>query len=105
MQVLPEGGYPRVQLTEDHVGAVAAQFLGLWNWGQVTGLVHVAQHELARFDRRLMRIVAEGTTALDRRLAHAIPEAERNPSVRVHVDILAPDRCNAGQIAESSAGA
>ena len=28
-QVLPEGRHPRVQLAEDHVGAVAAQHLGL----------------------------------------------------------------------------
>ena len=104
-QVLPEGRHPRVQLAEDHVGAVAAQHLGLRHRRQVAGLVHVAQDELAGLERRLVRVVAGNAAAFNRRLAHAILEAEWLALVRQRVDVLSPDRHDAGEIAQAVAGA
>ena len=57
-QILAEGGYARVQLAEDRVGAVAAQHLGLRDWGDVVELILVPQDELTGLERRFVRIGA-----------------------------------------------
>ena len=52
-----------------------------------------------------MRVVAGNAAAFDGRLADAILEAERVALVRQRVDVLSPDRHDAGEIAQAVAGA
>ena len=68
-QVLSEGGYARVELAEDCVGAVAAQHIGLRYWGYVMDLVLVPQDELAGLERHFVRIGAGNASTLDCRMA------------------------------------
>ena len=98
-QVLAEGGYARVQLAEDCVGAVAAQHLGLRYGGEIVGLVLVPQNELARLERHLVRIGAGNASTLDGRMADAIRETEHVAQVSRGLYVLLPDGHDAGQIA------
>ena len=98
-QVLAEGGYARVQLAEDCIGAVAAQHLGLRYGGDVVGLVLVAQDELAGLERHFVRVGAGNAATLDGRMGDAIRETERVAQVSRDVHVLLPDGHDAGQIA------
>ena len=86
-QVLAEGGYARVQLAEDCVGAVAAQHIGLRYWGDVMESRPRTPEELAGLERHFVRIGAGNASTLDGRMADAIRETEHVAQVsrqRVH---------------------
>ena len=99
-----------MQLAEDHVGAVAAQHLGLRHRGHVAGLVLVAQDELAGLERRLVRVGAEDAGALDGRVADAVLEAEHvrgRPAARARPAARSgatPGRSRSGVAGERNSG-
>jgi hypothetical protein len=93
-----------VQLAEDHVGAVAAQHVGLRQPGQFVRLVPVAQDELACFEGRLPTVRAGQAAAFDGGMADAVLEAEGGAFARQRVDVLPPDRFDAGQQMVGGAG-
>src|SRR6476646_4012817 len=102
-EVLPVGGHPGVQLPEHQVGAVAPQYLRGRHRADTSGLIRIAEDELARFDRLLLRIGAGDTAAFHRRLADSVFEAEGSASSRELVAVLTPDHLDTGQLFVRSA--
>ena len=97
-KVLPVGRDPRVQLPEDDVRAVAAEHLRGRHRRQLARLVRVAEDDLARLERPLLRIRGGPAAPLDRRLADPVLEAEGRPPARELVAVLAPDHLDARKL-------
>ena len=97
-QVASVGRHLRVQLAEDDVGAVATQHLRRRHRRQLTGLVGVAQDDLAGLERPLARTRGGPPASLDRGLADAVLETEGGPSGGELVAVLAPDHLHPGEL-------
>ena len=83
VKVLPVGGHPGMKFPESQVGAVAAEDLGGRHRPHASGLVWVAEEELACLDRPLVRVGAgvlqPPSTAC---LSHSVLKAQGRPSGR-----------------------
>ena len=97
-QVASVGRHLRVQLAEDDVRAVAAQDLRRRHRRQLTGLVGVAQDDLAGLEGSLPGTRGGPPASFDRGLADAVLEAEGGPSGGELVAVLTPDHLQPRQL-------
>ena len=97
-EVLPVGRHPRVQLPEHDVGAVPAEHLRGRHRRQRARLVGVAEDDLARLERPLLRVRGGSAAPLDRGLADPVLEAEGRPPALELVAVLAPDHLDAREL-------
>src|SRR5215212_10475756 len=74
--VAAESGDIRVELAEDQVAPIAPQGVGLGDGRDAARLVGVAQYELSRFDRLLLRVRGGDPAAFHRGMRDAIAEIE-----------------------------
>src|SRR6478672_1448743 len=87
-----------MQLAEDSVRPVLAQYPGSRHRGQLAHLVLVAQDELASLERALLRVSACYAAALHSRLADAVPEPEGLPPGGQRLAVLPPDHFHAADV-------
>jgi hypothetical protein len=95
-RVPPVRSNPCVQLAKDDIRAVPAEHLRDRHRRQVSRLVGVAQDELARLDRSLIRVGAGDNGPLYCRLADSVLEAKGGALGQQLVAVLAPDHLHAG---------
>ena len=87
-----------MQLAEHDVGAVSAEHLRGRHRRQLACLIRVAEDDLARFERPLLRVRRRPAAAFDRGLADPVLEAERGTTGRQLVAVLLPDHLDAVEL-------
>src|SRR5262249_35531375 len=91
------GSNPRLQLSEDDVGAGSAEPVGGGHRWQASSLVRIAKNEFARLDGSLPRVRRRNYGPLHGRLADSMLQAEGGAPSRELIAVLPPDHFNPRQ--------